>query len=77
MAQNDLDKILVNVSQHRRGFLKTLLIGSAVAAAPMMISRAMAAGGEGEEPKPDGTCNDGLFLNKKKNLCMVKKKKAE
>jgi hypothetical protein len=42
MAQNDLDKVLAHVSQDRRGFLKTLLVGSAVAAVPVMTSQAMA-----------------------------------
>jgi hypothetical protein len=53
MAQNDLDKVLAHVSADRRGFLKTLLVGSAVAAVPVMTSQAMAAEGEeeGEEGK--------------------------
>lgn len=44
-----LESVLAQVSQDRRGFLKTLLVGSAVAAVPMMTSQAMAA--EGEEGK--------------------------
>ena len=76
MAHNDLDKVLAHVSKDRRGFLKTLLVGSAVAAVPMMVSQAMAAGGEGEEPD-DGKCKEGLVVNKKKNICVVKKKKKE
>ncbi len=52
MAQNELDKILAQVSQDRRGFLKTLLVGSAVVAVPVMTSQAMAQeGGDGEEGK--------------------------
>jgi hypothetical protein len=47
MAQNELDKILAHVSQDRRGFLKTLLVGSAVAAIPVMTSQAMAQETEG------------------------------
>src|SRR5205085_8955311 len=51
MAQNDLDKVLAQVSQDRRGFLKTLLVGSAVAAISVMTSQAMAAEDEDEEGK--------------------------
>jgi len=46
-----LEDILAQVSQDRRGFLKTLLVGSAVAAAPVVVSQAIAAEGEGEEGK--------------------------
>ena len=79
MSRFELDKVLANVSRNRRGFLKTLLVGTAAAAAtaPLLTSKAVAAGGEGEEPKPDGTCNEGLVLNKKKNICAKKKKKEE
>jgi hypothetical protein len=51
MAQNDLDKVLAHVSADRRGFLKALLVGSAVAAIPVMTSQAMAAEDEDEEGK--------------------------
>ena len=59
MAQNELDKILAHVSQDRRGFLKTLLVGSAVAAIPVMTSQAMAQeatrrGQEEEEEEEEG-----------------------
>jgi hypothetical protein len=46
-----LDAALAQVSQDRRGFLKTMLIGSAVAALPLMTSQAMAAEGEGDDAK--------------------------
>ena len=47
-----LDNALAHVQQDRRGFLKTLIVGSAVAAIPVMTSQAMAAEGEeGEEGK--------------------------
>ena len=46
-----LDNALAQVSQDRRGFLRTLLVGSAVAAIPAMTSQAVAAEGEGEEGK--------------------------
>jgi hypothetical protein len=42
-----LDNALAHVQQDRRGFLKTLIVGSAVAAIPVMTSQAMAAEGEG------------------------------
>jgi hypothetical protein len=48
-----LDEALAHVQQDRRGFLKTLIVGSAVAAVPVMTSQAMAqeGGGEGDEGK--------------------------
>ena len=42
-----LDNARAQVSQDRRGFLRTLLVGSAVAAIPAMTSQAVAAEGEG------------------------------
>ena len=52
MSQKSLESVLANINQDRRGFLKTLLVGSAVAAVPMMTSEvAMAAEGEGEGKK--------------------------
>ena len=46
-----LDNALAHVQQDRRGFLKTLIVGSAVAAIPVMTSQAMAADGDDEEGK--------------------------
>jgi hypothetical protein len=46
-----LESVLAHVSQDRRGFLKTMLIGSAVAAVPMIATQAVAAEGEGEGKK--------------------------
>jgi hypothetical protein len=47
-----LDEALAHVQQDRRGFLKTLIVGSAVAAIPVMTSQAMAAeGDDGDEGK--------------------------
>jgi hypothetical protein len=46
-----LESVLAHVSQDRRGFLKTVLVGSAVAAIPMIATQAVAAEGEGEEGK--------------------------
>jgi hypothetical protein len=45
-----LENALAQVKQDRRGFLKTLIVGSAVAAVPVMTSEAMAQEG-GEEGK--------------------------
>ena len=42
-----LQAALDQVRQDRRGFLKTMLVGSAAAALPLMTSHAMAAEGEG------------------------------
>ena len=78
MAKHDLEKALANVNHNRRGMLKTLLIGTGVAAAaiPLMTSQSMAAGGDGEDPNADGTCNTGLVVRKKTGKCGVAKKKA-
>lgn len=46
-----LDNALAHVQQDRRGFLKTLIVGSAVAAIPGMTSQAMAAEGDDDEGK--------------------------
>jgi hypothetical protein len=46
-----LDTALAHVAQDRRGFLKTLLVGSAVAALPLMTSQSMAQEGGGDEGK--------------------------
>jgi hypothetical protein len=46
-----LESVLASVSQDRRGFLKTMFVGSAVAALPLMTSQAVAAEGEGEGKK--------------------------
>ncbi len=46
-----LESVLASVSQDRRGFLKTMFVGSAVAALPLMTSQAMAEGDEGGEGK--------------------------
>jgi hypothetical protein len=54
-----LESVLAHVNQDRRGFLQTLLVGSAVAALPLMTSQAMAQ--EGEEGK------DGKKKKKKKD----------
>ena len=40
MARNDLDKVLEHINRDRRGFFKTLLIGTAIAA-PLMTTQAL------------------------------------
>ena len=64
-----LDVALSHINQDRRGFLKTLLVGSAVsavAAIPLMTTESMAA----------DDCPEGQKKNKKGD-CVVPKKKAE
>jgi hypothetical protein len=48
-----LESVLAHVSQDRRGFLKTLFVGSAVVAVPMIATSAMAAE-EGKKKKKEG-----------------------
>jgi hypothetical protein len=74
MAQHDLDKALAQVKNDRRGFFRTLFIGTAVAAVPIMTTQAMAQG-EGADPGPGGTCDNGLVVSKKTGKCAVPKKK--
>ena len=56
-----LESVLAHVGQDRRGFLKTLFVGSALAAVPMMTSQAMAA--EGEEGKKKKKKEEGKRSN--------------
>jgi hypothetical protein len=73
-----LDVALAHVNQDRRGFLKTLLVGSAisaVAAIPLMTSQAMAQKA-GEDPV-NGKCDEGLVVNKAGKCAVKKAKKAE
>jgi hypothetical protein len=46
-----LEDILAHISQDRRGFLKTLLVGSAVAAVPVAVTQAVAQGDDEEGKK--------------------------
>lgn len=70
MAQNELEKVLARVSQGRRAFLRTMLIGSAVAVVPVMTSQSMA---QGTPPN----CDDGYKPNKDGTKCVKPKKKKE
>jgi hypothetical protein len=70
-----LDNALTHVSKDRRGFLTALLVGSAVAAIPLMTSQAMAQKA-GEDPV-NGKCDEGLVVNKAGKCAVKKAKKAE
>ena len=79
MPQDDLEKVLALVDQERRGLLKRFLVGAAatgvaLAAVPLMTTQSLAQK-EGEDPGPDGKCDEGLVVNKKSGKCAVKKKK--
>jgi len=74
MARNDLDKVLEHINRDRRGFFKTLLIGTAIAA-PLMTTQAFAQKA-GEDPGAGGKCDDGLVVSKKTGKCAVPKKKS-
>jgi hypothetical protein len=71
-----VEKTLENVSQGRRGFFRTLMIGAGATAValPLMTTQSLAQK-EGEDPK-DGKCDDGLVVGKKSGKCQVPKKKA-
>ena len=79
MPQDDLEKVLALVDQERRGLLKRFFVGAtaagvALAAVPLMTTQSLAQK-EGEDPGPDGKCDEGLVVNKKSGKCAVKKKK--
>ena len=77
MANHDLEKALAKVSDHRRGFFRTLFVGAGAAAVavPLMTTQSLAQK-EGEDPGPGGKCDDGLVVSKKSGKCIVPKKKA-
>ena len=72
MSEKALESILSQISQGRRGVLRALVIGSAIAAVPLMTTRSMAQG-EGQDPV-NGKCDEGLVVNKKGKCAMPKKK---
>jgi hypothetical protein len=72
MSEKTLDIILSQISQGRRGFLRALVIGSAIGVLPLMTTQSMAQG-EGQDPV-NGKCDDGLVVNKKGKCAMPKKK---
>jgi len=79
VPQDDLEKVLALVDQERRGLLKRLFVGAAVAGValvPLMTTQSLAQK-EGEDPGPDGKCDDGLVVAKKTGKCAVPKKKAQ
>jgi hypothetical protein len=70
-----VEKTLENVSNDRRGFFRTLLIGASVTAValPMMTTQSLAQK-DGEDPGPGGKCDDGLIVSKKSGKCKMPKK---
>jgi len=71
------EKTLENVSQGRRGFFRTLMIGAGATAValPLMTTQSLAQKA-GEDPGAGGKCDDGLVVSKKTGKCQVPKKKA-
>lgn len=72
-----VEKTLENVSNSRRGFFRTMLVGAgAVAVAvPLMTTQSLAQK-EGEDPGAGGKCDDGLIVSKKTGKCKAPGKKA-
>ena len=71
-----VEKTLENVSNSRRGFFRTLMIGAGATAValPLMTTQSLAQK-EGEDPGAGGKCDDGLVVSKKTGKCAVPKKK--
>jgi len=67
------EKTLESISNDRRGFFRTLLIGAGATAiaVPLMTTQSLAQK-EGEDPV-NGKCDDGLFPSKKTGKCAKKK----
>ena len=69
-----VEKTLENVSQGRRGFFRTLMIGAGATAValPLMTTQSLAQK-DGEDPV-NGKCDDGLIISKKSGKCKAIKK---
>jgi len=74
MAKNDLEKALAHISHDRRGFFRTMLIGTGAAVALPLMTTELLAQKEGEDPGPGGKCDDGLVVSKKTGKCKMPKK---
>jgi hypothetical protein len=77
VPQDDLERVLALVDQERRELLKRLFVGAAaagvaLAAVPLMTTQSLAQK-EGEDPGPDGKCDEGLVVSKKTGKCAVPK----
>jgi len=68
------EKTLESISNDRRGFFRTLMIGAGATAValPLMTTQSLAQK-EGEDPV-NGKCDDGLIVSKKTGKCKAIKK---
>ena len=68
------EKTLESISNDRRGFFRTLMIGAGATAValPLMTTQSLAQK-EGEDPV-NGKCDDGLIVSKKSGKCKAIKK---
>jgi hypothetical protein len=78
VPKDDLERVLALVDRERRGLLKRFFVGAgvALAAVPLMTTQSLAQK-EGEDPGPEGKCDQGLVVSKKTGKCAVPKKKAQ
>jgi hypothetical protein len=68
------EKTLESISNDRRGFFRTLMIGAGATAValPLMTTQSLAQK-DGEDPV-NGKCDDGLIVSKKSGKCKAIKK---
>ncbi|MBV9548753.1 MAG: hypothetical protein JO256_03660 [Alphaproteobacteria bacterium] len=68
------EKTLESISNDRRGFFRTLMIGAGATAValPLMTTQSLAQK-DGEDPV-NGKCDDGLIVSKKTGKCKAIKK---